>query len=609
MPSAAIRPILVQRTSSDSSFSKIKHWFNKGSEIHGDKKASHRAKRKRQKDNGSAGQETHAADVAGTRPYPISPLGPRLSPPAVHVEARSNTSEGDKESIALSLRSSPASSLTSAQSHVSLEQPQRPKPTHPAPRTVPISLPQPRQSLFDLTSDYADVQNPARATKPAPVATHQPPQKQDERRRLQEYRAVDQPIREVATGRPQVVTPPAHQRSQKTVVRKMVPPPTPRTDHYPRPMYRETRFEDFMGKSSSPAMMPPLPARTSPDARLSRPFASAAAKESEEPVVGEETGRPGTASTAALSVSDPRAQTWLRYDRHHGESARVPNTADAPLFPPRRDLVVPDQDPRIKYSPCQICARQVHPSTAFSYNGTYLCEDCAATGPWGEKKPIAKKQKKMKKDNNKSFRTSVFTPTTPGFAGKYSPASTLSTGSTLRGSLSPGLSPGNAYPYLQSPSPSYPPPSDPRFSTATTFSPQSPSFGTDNAQYPRYRTPPPPPIITTGTFPSDSPLSSPPPLTSPLRRPKPASSIYPSTPWRLSRPPSLPDIPDQYISSHHPATTEKKKRQRDTVVDIIDAYGADSPSPVSPMSDKLVEANIGESYVNAGWRTRRNNLF
>ncbi|KAL8750690.1 MAG: hypothetical protein Q9199_006910, partial [Rusavskia elegans] len=50
--------------------------------------------------------------------------------------------------------------------------------------------------------------------------------------------------------------------------------------------------------------------------------------------------------------------------------------------------------------------------------------------------------------------------------------------------------------------------------------------------------------------------------------------------------------------------TEKNK-ERDTVMDIIDSYAAESPSPVSPLSDKLVEAN-GEFYVNAGWRTRKN---
>ncbi|KAI4261426.1 MAG: hypothetical protein L6R42_003378 [Xanthoria sp. 1 TBL-2021] len=617
MPSAVMPPTSVQyqqRTTSESSFSKLKHWFNKGSQMHGDNKASHQAKRKQQRDNGSAryvaGRKIHTADGAATRPYPISPRGPRLSPQAVHVEARSNTSEGDNVSIFSSLRSSPASSLTSTQSHVSPEQSQQSKARNPKPSAVPISLPQPRQSLLDLAANYADVQNPTRANlaneKPtpiAPVAIIKPLHKQDEQR-PKEYRA-DQPIKEVPNGRAQVVTPPTHQRSQKTVVRKMVPERAPRTDNHPRQVYRETRFEDFMGKDSPP-VMPPLPANVAglavpkapADARLSRPFAFAVAKEYEEPVT--EDARPGTASTAALSVTDPRAQTWLRYDGKRGESAQVQST-DAPLFP-RRNPAVPDPDQQIKYNPCQTCGRQVHPSTAFSYNGTYLCENCAATGPWGEKK-----KEKLNIKKNKASRKPVLTPTAAAFPEKYTPAATLSTSSTLRSALSPKLSPrerrtdvtpGNAHGYLQSPKPSFPALSDPRFST-TTSRPQSPYFANPNAQgqYPRYRTPPAPPITTTN-LPSDQLVSAPP--TSPLRKPKPASSIYPSTPWRLSRPPSIPDIPDKFVFQG----TEKNK-ERDTVMDIIDSYAAESPSPVSPLSDKLVEAN-GEFYVNAGWRTRKN---
>ncbi|KAL8977646.1 MAG: hypothetical protein Q9205_006591 [Flavoplaca limonia] len=353
--------------------------------------------------------------------------------------------------------------------------------------------------------------------------------------------------------------------------------------------------------------MPPLPANvaglaapnTSANYRLSRPFAAA---EPMERFV-DENSRPGTASTAALSVSDSRAQTWLRYDHKHGEPVQAHGT-DAPLFP-RRKPVVPNQDQQSEYNPCQTCKRQVHPSTAFSYNGTYLCEDCAATGRWGDKKKESLKAKKTKVSRKPIPKTSV-----PSSKEKHTPASTLSTSSTLRGSLSPRTpprQPSNEQGFLQSPKPSSPAPSNAPSSTFTP-SPLSPYFATPNpvGKYPRYRTPPPPPIITT-----DSALEQrlTPPPDSPLRKPKPASSIYPSTPWRLSRPPSIPSIPavpEKYLYQE-----VEKTHERDTIYraeieeDIIDSYAVDSP--VSPLSDRgndVVEDN--GTYVNANWRTRKN---
>ncbi|KAL8857918.1 MAG: hypothetical protein Q9178_005537 [Gyalolechia marmorata] len=566
--------------------------------MQGDDKASHQAKRKQQRDMGSAryvaDRQIHTADGAAIRPYPVSPRGPRLSPQAVHVEARTDNSEGDNVSIFSSLRSSPASSLTSVQSHTPPKQTQRPKPKKPKPGALQISAPQPPQSLLDLAANYADVQNPKKVNgteeKPTPVAKTKPVHQQDEQK-PKVFRP-DQPIKEVSKGRAQVVQLAAHQRSQKTVVRKMEPQQTPRADNHVRQVYRETRFEDFMGKDSPPA--PPLPANvtglaanTFADSRLSRPFATAEA--SEEPT---DDARPGTASTAALSRSDSRAETWLRYDRKHGESAQEQST-DAPLFP-RRNMTVPDRDQHFKYTPCQTCRRQVHPSTAFSYNGTYLCEDCAATGPWEDR------QKGHTKPRKEISRKAVPTSTA---------AATLSTSSTLRGTLSPKFSPhqprfrrtdvppGNEYGYLQYPAVSPIPSTTP--SPTFTSSPQSPYFATPDAQgkYPRYRTPPPPPMKITSTAPNQ--LPSPPP-TSPLRKPQPASSIYPSTPWRLSRPPSMPALPDSYNLQ-----TKEKVKGRDTIYraeveqDIIDAYAADSP--VSPLSE-----NGEGDYVNAGWRVRKN---
>ncbi|KAL8641210.1 MAG: hypothetical protein Q9226_008661 [Calogaya cf. arnoldii] len=385
----------------------------------------------------------------------------------------------------------------------------------------------------------------------------------------------------------------------------MEPHRATRTDNQPRQAYRETRFEDFMGKDSPLPSLPPLPAnvaglaspRIPTDARLSRPFDI---PKFQEPV--DEDARPGTASTAALSVAGSQAQTWLRYDRKHGDSGQVHST-DTPLFPRR------NQDQQIQYSPCQTCRRQVHPSTAFSYNGTYLCEDCAATGPWGKKK-----KEKLSVKKNKVSRKPVPTPTGTTFKEKYTPAATLSISSTLR-ALSPkpsprqpytDLSPVSDYGYFQYSKPSSPAPSS---------SPHSP-FATPNPEgkYPRYRTPPPPPPpmrtappppITTTNLPFDQAFFSPP--ASPLRKPKPASSIYPSSPWRLSHAPSIPDIPEKYMYQE----PEKVNTwdNRDTVYraemeeDIIDSYAVVN-SPVSPLSDKDVE-KLGDMYVNAGWRTRK----
>ncbi|KAL8725108.1 MAG: hypothetical protein Q9166_007550 [cf. Caloplaca sp. 2 TL-2023] len=579
-------------TSDSSTLSKLKHWFNKGSELQGDQKASHQANIDRPRDMASpryaVDPKIPHANGAARKPDPVPLRGPRqLLPRAVYGEVENDPREVDNASIFSSLKSTPPSSLTSAQSHNSFEQLQRPKPSKAKPGGLQISPPQPRQSLLDIASAYADVQNPERAydakKKPTPVPSTKSPLYRNNEQRSKRYRP-DQPVREVKEGRGLVVEPPSHQRSQKTVVRKMEPQRAPKADNV-RQAYRETRFEDFMGKDSPP--IPPLPANaaslvlgTSADYRLSRPFVEAS--EYEEPV---DDARPGTASTAALSRSDSRAQTWLRYDRKHGELLTQEQGTDAPLFPRRKNLTVPDRKQQFKYNPCQFCRRQVHPSAVVSYNGIYLCEDCAAAGSQEVKTVKEHPKPKDKKVTRKPVPT---TPCTP--FSLDTPAPTLSTMTTLRGTPSPEPSPHQprvrrkdvppGYEYLPSPQPI----------------PTTPTNNT-HVQYPRYRTPPPPPINTTDITSHQLPIPSPP--VSPLRPPQPASSIYPSTPWRLSRPPSMPTVPNAYV-----LPSKDKVKERDTMYraeveeDIIDAYAAESP--VSPLSE---DGDGG--YVNAGWRGRR----
>lgn len=592
-------------TSDSSTFSKLKHWFNKGAEIQSDNKVSHQAKQDQQQDMGSApwtaSRQIHTADGATRRRGLLSPLGPRQLPQAVHAEVRNDRCESDNVSIFSSLRSTSSTSLTISQSNQPSTQTQRTKASKGNLGGVQISLPQPRESLLNLASGYADVQNPKtvfganKETTPAAKVKSSYSNKDEQR-----YRP-DRPIKEVQKTRGQVITPPAYQRSHKAVVRKMEPQQALKADKHVRHVYRETRFEDFMGKGSPPPV-PSLPASsgrlapsTSTDSRLSRPFAGPSEHEDDNDA------RPGTASTAALSRSDSRAQTWLRYDRKHREAAQ--QDTNSPLFP-RRNLTVPDRDQQFKYTPCQLCRTQMHPSTAVNYNGIYLCERCAAIRPQDE--AVQKEHAEPQRYNipRKPVPTTARMP----FAASDIPADTLSTSTTLGNTPSPQFSPRQSrtrrkdvppgYEYLQTPKPSTPPPTSAPLASLTP-SPVNPYFATADAQgrYPRYRTPPPPPINTTITF-SDSDLLSP-PSTSPLRKAHPASSIYPSTPWRLSRPPSMPPI----IPEAYNFEGKAKVKERDTVYraeveeDIIDSYAADSP--VSPLSGGEAE------YMNAGWRGRR----
>ncbi|KAL8677075.1 MAG: hypothetical protein Q9186_006477 [Xanthomendoza sp. 1 TL-2023] len=580
------RPPQQRNAASDSTLSKLKLWFNKGSEIQSDHKASHQAIQDQQRNMGSTRYTTernvHNVDGAVRRPATVSPLGPRQLPQAVHAEVRNDRYEGDQVSIFSSPQSTPPSSLTSAQSANPLAQMPRRKPSKANPRGLQISLPQPRQSLLNLASNYADVQNPEKK-QPTPAAQVKSPLYKKNEQRSQEYR-MEQPIKEVTKGQGQVMATPSHQRSQKAVVRKMAPQQTPKTDSHVR---RETRFEDFMGKDSPPPPLPALSASLAPSTstafRLSRPFAESS--EYDQHPTEDDDARPGTASTAALSRSDSRAQTWLRYDRQHGETIHQQRANNPPsLLVSRRNMTVPDRDQQFKeYTPCQSCRRQVHPSAAVSYNGVYECEDCAAAA-------APKKQQHPKAGNLIIPRKPVPetpTPRTAFFADNHTPKySTLSSSTTLRNTPSPQLSPRQSRPRNTDIPPGY------EYLLSTTspspVSPLTPSPINPSFTIPNYRPPPPPPINTnTNIF---SPYHN---LQTPIRKAAPASSIYPSTPWRLSRPPSLPSV----VWRDEDGGREREE-ERDTVYraeveeDLIDGYAVESP------------VSEGE-YVNAGWRERR----
>ncbi|KAL8801779.1 MAG: hypothetical protein Q9200_006831, partial [Gallowayella weberi] len=441
------RPPQHRNLASDSTLSKLKLWFNKGSEIQSDHKANHQAVQDQQRDMVltpyPADCTVHAVDAGARTPAFASPLGPRQLPQAVHSDIRNDRYEGDNLSIFSSLQSTPSSSLTSAQLQNPLGQARHPKPSKANAGGLHISTPIPRQSLLDLASQYADVQIPEivhRAKKqPTPAAKVKSPLCKRNEQRSQEYR-LDQPIKEVVKGQGKVMATPSHQRSQKAAVRKMKPKQVPKADNQVRRVYRETRFEDFMGKGSPP----PLPANaaslapsTSTNFRLSRPFAEG--PEYQNPI--EDDARPDTASTAALSRSDSTVQTWLRYDRKHGETVHK-QSPNSPLFP-RRNLTVPDRDQQFKeYTPCQSCRKQVHPSAPVNYNGIYRCEDCAA----GATAPPRSKTSKQERPRPKQLlipRKPVPISPQPFFSDDYTPApKTFSTTTTLRNTTpSPNLSP------------------------------------------------------------------------------------------------------------------------------------------------------------------------
>lgn len=235
-------------------------------------------------------------------------------------------------------------------------------------------------------------------------------------------------MREVSSGRAQVVVrnPPSHQRSQKTVVRKALSPPSSSSfaqraadsdDRDCRHMSHVTVFEDFMGKNGNDKdPLPPMPAlpfavnsNNAPalNHRLSRPFREEAAGGFED-VVEEEWENEAEGDidpeTMPVSPTGSYAQTWLQYERTGGagisqSSSSSSSRKPAPLFAPRsgsagsgqRNLTKPHQhgmtttqndnnnDSLNRYNACQSCRKRFHPSQAVSHNGTYFCRDCAGT--------------------------------------------------------------------------------------------------------------------------------------------------------------------------------------------------------------------------------------
>ncbi len=477
-----------------------------------------------------------------------------------------------------------------------------------------------------------------------------------------------------------------------------MPPQVVKRADQNRHMSSVTVFDEFMGKDSPPPM-PALPANLSNlvpavptiTHRLSRPFLDApefagqsGKDESDEDI---------SPTTIPISLSSSHAQTWLRYDQGADSvSGTARSSGVFPRFPPR-NLTKPDasQQTSSRFNACQSCRERIHPSKAVSHNGTYFCESCAAS-PAARTDSIAEKEApphfrevrypyaagtygkdtinsniKVARKPLPNLAPSPRGPLTPSNGNNtHNPTHNIS-GSTLLGSATPPLPSPTApklqrsprvrrkdippeYIHLYSPD-AHTAPSSRREEEeegekptggATVTKPEregrrDPYYNTPRADgtYPRYRTPPPPPI----TIPPASPFlpadlqgaaatkathSKP----TGLRKPAPPSSIYPvdnQTPrhmGRLSRVPSLPQHPAAYDadapvvpplppvlgdwaeSHHHHGSSRKTVKRTDTMdsaktdrsyraareEEVIDAYadmysGDGGSSPVSPISE------------------------
>ncbi|KAL8934847.1 MAG: hypothetical protein Q9216_005700, partial [Gyalolechia sp. 2 TL-2023] len=362
-----------------SALEKLKHYFIRGSKLQKEETSHPKDGFQRQTNPDQSKTSQDPFDNQAQDLFP--PRGPHQLPRAVHVEARKNRDEVENESIFSSSSTAQSSSLTSSQSSRPSDR-SRPKPSKK--RTsggLPISAPRPTDSLLHLASQYADVQNPKKTydatRRPAPSADDKPPL-YTKASRTAPKRKISQPVKEVAQGRAQVIQAPAHQRSQKTVVRKAEPQSVRRADDG-RHMSHVTVFEDFMGHPAPP--MPPLPPVPKPFAnpslahRLSRPFREEEVSQYEKPC-DDASSEDISPTSIAISPTESHAQTWLKYDRNVSLSPSRQST-NAPLFP-RRNMTRPDSNQQYKWTPCQSCRKQIHPSKAVSNNGTYFCQDCAA---------------------------------------------------------------------------------------------------------------------------------------------------------------------------------------------------------------------------------------
>ncbi|KAI4120568.1 MAG: hypothetical protein LQ338_006919 [Usnochroma carphineum] len=628
-------------TREESILGKFKSWFIKGSQIPKYQTAVPKS-RPNQLGQMEATYIPTAAqpyNIGPARPDLVPPRGPRQLPRAVYAEARNDRNEVENESIFSSSNDSQYPPLTSVQSSKPPDK-SRSKPSKTRkPGSLRISEPQPTKSLLDLASQYADVQNPQKAygtgRRPTPAAaSNKPPlyNKGSGGGRDKRYQP-DQPVKEIPKGRAQVVQPPTRPRSQKTVVRKIEPQFTRRTDDSRQS--HVTVFEDFMGKDSPPPV-PTLPLNAAsfvppgpPTAhRLSRHFHEAS--EFEGPI-GEDDSENISPTTIPISLTSSHAQTWLRYD------GKVPNRlskplADVPLFPPRRNMTKPDSNQQYKWNPCQNCRAQIHPSTAVSYNGTYFCQNCAVSAAHMEEEEQSPAQKELRypyaatnyghNNNNRRVNRKPFPSPTPHHPLTPSTANTNTlnfSGSTLHGSRTPTPPPQRSprirrkdippeYAHIYSPDPE-----TSSFTDSTTSKQPKPENGDHNptthyttphpdGSYPRYRTPPPPPPVkpTTG-----------------LRKPAPPSSIYPpDTPYinnfgRLSRTPSLPQHPALKSRMGRSGTLDSDRSYRAArEEEVIDAYAGER-SPVSPITEggrgreKERSSAVSSVYEGVGWRRRR----
>ncbi|KAL8646334.1 MAG: hypothetical protein Q9210_006197, partial [Variospora velana] len=498
-------------TADKSTMAKLRHWFIKGAGIEKDATAVREFTKPYQQTQVDASDYTEstattpAYNIGPARPDLVPPHGPPRQPPrAVRAGGEANRdrrpNEVENESIFSTSTNTQSTGLTSVQSTSPSTQQSRPKPPSNNKSRfggpgLHISNPLPTKSLLDLASQYDDVQNPQTAydpthhRRPPPPAssssstTTKPPlyshKSSDDRQRHQRFHP-DQPVQEVSSGRAHLVLQPPsrHQRSQKTVVRKALLSPPLATRRTPaadgddnRHMSHVTLFEDFMGKDTEP--LPPMPALPFADTpalnhRLSRPF-----REEDEEEAGFEVDEGGDISpmTVPVSPNAEHAQTWLKYQRTGGGpggSLASGSSAERPLFPPRgaggRNLTKPEHATTVhdgpnpkRYNACQGCRRRFHPSEAVSHNGTYFCEDCAATGTTQTEKQETEEEGYQLKEAGKEEKKILYPYAATTYPPPFRPKQPLSrkplpihthttalSGSTLLGSASPTPPPSSA---------------------------------------------------------------------------------------------------------------------------------------------------------------------
>ncbi|KAI4184791.1 MAG: hypothetical protein L6R41_004513 [Letrouitia leprolyta] len=646
--------------SNRSALKKLKHYFIKGSKIKKDEtslsKTEQNSRRQVPPNQRLPNQDPNDNEAQDLNP----PRGPRQIPQAVVVEARRGQDVVEDVSSFSKSSTTQSSSLTSSQSSRPSER-SGPKPSGKRkPGGIPISAPRPTESLVHLASQYADVQNPkatykATGRRPVPSANNKPPLYTQPIWKGPD-RTISKPVKKVPKGRVQVIQGPAHQRSQKTVVRKAEPQTVRRTADNNRHMSNVTVFEDFMGKKSRSPIpdLPPVPKIPASLAhRLSQPFREEA-PEYENPF-NDAASEDISPTSLVISPSESHAQTWLKYDRSVSKPLNRQST-DAPLFP-RRNKTRPDSNQVYKWTPCQSCRKQIHPSTAVSNNGTYFCQDCAAAALSAQfdairegadaEEVVAKEEAKNKSSSKKilypyaasaypvqkAAADSVATrkPLPSPSASNSSSSNSIKATTQTKAQSTPRTRRKDVPPeYLHIYSPPLTPqlsapPSHPLTQTQTPPQPQqqqkqvqtpvSSYYSTPlpDGTYPRYRTPPPPPRKASKQR-QPSPINIVPlpqtPAETPRLRPRqPASSIYPST-ARLSRPPSLPSmppplpnepvpaIPTSFVDAEKGEATGLERIRKNKRSDTLDTKCSDT-SYRAAMEEEVIDA-YANMYVEEG---------